>query len=199
MEADPPQGFLFVCPATDFQTGPTSFQSPDCPGYWSLDPSGVERLSAADAANLGFPSITVSMRISGTSWDTSAYYALLRFHQGKGFDPESHDVARHLGYKLYSLSGDTSIPNAHSQSTFCQPVDTSSLDDEQSMMKNPTKMVRAQFPRNKSARILVGEFNWPLTIQLTNIQSTNRLFTPTKTLAFPGFLRNRRFQPPLHR
>ncbi|KAJ7722572.1 hypothetical protein B0H14DRAFT_3170143 [Mycena olivaceomarginata] len=42
---EPPAGFLFLCPPEDFKTGPSSFQWPDCPAYWSLDPSGGDRPS----------------------------------------------------------------------------------------------------------------------------------------------------------
>jgi hypothetical protein len=66
--ADPPPGFLFLCPAEDFQIG-SSFRWPECPVYWSLDPSGVEHLSIEDAAGLGFPSISLYTEIHGRSWD----------------------------------------------------------------------------------------------------------------------------------
>ncbi|KAF7353337.1 hypothetical protein MSAN_01521900 [Mycena sanguinolenta] len=44
------------------------------------------------------------------SWDNSVYEGLRRFHQGKGFDPDSQDLARHLGYPLFELSSDKSAP-----------------------------------------------------------------------------------------
>jgi hypothetical protein len=50
-------GFLFLCLATDFQTGPSSFTWPDCPVYWTLDDSGTDCLSKDEATQLGFPSI----------------------------------------------------------------------------------------------------------------------------------------------
>jgi hypothetical protein len=93
---DLPPGFLFVCPANSFQTGPSSSRWPECATYWSLDPSGVERLSMDDATALGFSSILLSMKIHGRSWDSSVYTGLRQFHQAKGFDPDSQDIARHL-------------------------------------------------------------------------------------------------------
>ncbi|KAJ7315799.1 hypothetical protein DFH08DRAFT_419984 [Mycena albidolilacea] len=99
-----PKGFLFLCPAENFQTGPSSFVFPDCPAYWSLDPLGIDKLNTADAASLGFPSIRLSMKVKGKSWDTSLYAGLRHFHLVKGFDPDSQDVARHLGHPLYRLS-----------------------------------------------------------------------------------------------
>ncbi|KAF8210703.1 hypothetical protein K438DRAFT_96646 [Mycena galopus ATCC 62051] len=98
----PPPGFLSLCPETDFRTGPSSFTWPACPAYWSLDPSGIERLSTEEATRLGFPSIQLDATVEGSSWESSIYAGLRQFHQGKGFDPESQDVTRHLGYPLLS-------------------------------------------------------------------------------------------------
>jgi hypothetical protein len=104
-------GFLFLCPVTDFQTGPSSFRWPECPAYWSLDPSGVERLGMDEATALGFPSLRLTTEILGRFWDASVYAGLRQFHRAKGFDPESQDLARHLGYPLSSGShGKASIP-----------------------------------------------------------------------------------------
>ncbi|KAF7374230.1 hypothetical protein MSAN_00305800 [Mycena sanguinolenta] len=103
-EAIPP-GFLFLCPPHHFQTEECSFKWPDCPAYWSLDPSGTERLTSEEATNLGFPSFSLSTRVMGVSWDASVYAGLRQFHKGKGFDPDSQDVAQHLGHELYQLSG----------------------------------------------------------------------------------------------
>ncbi|KAJ6462984.1 hypothetical protein C8R45DRAFT_525322 [Mycena sanguinolenta] len=108
-EADMPKGFLFLCPPEHFKTGQSSLKWPDCPAYWSLDPSGVEQLTLEDAIRLGFPSFHLSTEVEGYSWDASVYAGLRQFHNAKGFDPDSQDVARHLGHKLYKLSG----PYAH--------------------------------------------------------------------------------------
>ncbi|KAF7337323.1 hypothetical protein MSAN_02257600 [Mycena sanguinolenta] len=103
--ADTPTGFLFLCSPEDFQTGHFSFKWPDCPAYWSLDPSGDERLTLENAVALGFPSLQLSAKIEIKSWDASVYAGMRQFHQAKGFDPDSQDVARHLGYPLYQFSG----------------------------------------------------------------------------------------------
>jgi hypothetical protein len=110
-------GYLFLCPPKHFQTGPSSFRWPECPTYWSLDPSGVEHLGIEDATALGFPSISLSTEIRGLSWDGSVYTGLHQFHQAKGFDPDSQDVARHLGEPLYYLAAETDVPFAHGKST----------------------------------------------------------------------------------
>ncbi|KAJ7497829.1 hypothetical protein B0H11DRAFT_2384607, partial [Mycena galericulata] len=100
----PPNGYLYVCPFKDLQTGPMSFRWPKCPAYWSLDPSGAERLSRDEATYLGFPSIELETQVYPRFWDASVYAGLHKFHEGKGFDPDSQDVARHLGHPLFQLS-----------------------------------------------------------------------------------------------
>ncbi|KAJ7214704.1 hypothetical protein B0H12DRAFT_1155193 [Mycena haematopus] len=110
---DPPEGFLFLCPAEDFRTGPSSFCWPACVGYWSLDPSGVDRLSMEDAARLGFPSFQFTIKATGYSWDATVYEGLRQFHQAKGFHPESQDIARHLNHPLYQVFSQCDDPSAH--------------------------------------------------------------------------------------
>ncbi|KAJ6555539.1 hypothetical protein B0H10DRAFT_1209048 [Mycena sp. CBHHK59/15] len=105
------EGYLFLCPEKDLQTG-SSFRWPDCPAYWSLDPSGAERLSTEDAKYLGFPTINLRTLVNGRSWDASVYAGLRRFDQAKGFDPDSQDLARHLGHPLYQLSSELDVPFA---------------------------------------------------------------------------------------
>ncbi|KAJ7318750.1 hypothetical protein DFH08DRAFT_656140, partial [Mycena albidolilacea] len=95
--------FLFLCPPRDFSIGLSSFKWPDCPAYWSLDPFGADPFSWEDAANLGFPSLQLFMRIRGRSWDAGVYAGLRQFHQPKGFDPEIQDLTVHLGQPLYEL------------------------------------------------------------------------------------------------
>ncbi|KAJ7027345.1 hypothetical protein C8F04DRAFT_91934 [Mycena alexandri] len=108
-----PKGYLFLCPPSAFQAGSSSLRWPDCPAYWSLDPLGVERLTAKEATRLGFPSMRLATSVYGYSSDASVYTGLRQFHAAKGFDPDSQDVARHLGYPLYELSGEMNVPFAH--------------------------------------------------------------------------------------
>ncbi|KAJ6566328.1 hypothetical protein B0H19DRAFT_709190 [Mycena capillaripes] len=123
----PPTGFLFLCPKKDFQIGPSSFCWPDCPAYWSLDPSGVERLSAEEATDFGFPALELTTEISGSSWDNSVYAGIRKFQQAKGFDPESQDVARHLEWPLYYPFNEMDAPFAHVEE---EEEDHSGEDDE---------------------------------------------------------------------
>ncbi|KAJ7788983.1 hypothetical protein B0H14DRAFT_2627706 [Mycena olivaceomarginata] len=57
-----PPGYLFLCPLRDLQSDdPSSYQNPDFPAYWSLDPLGTEHLSAGEAEEFGFPSLEFTM------------------------------------------------------------------------------------------------------------------------------------------
>jgi hypothetical protein len=116
-KADPPKGFLFLCPPKDFQIGQSSLRWLDCPAYWSLDPLGLNTLSLEDAASLGFPAPELSMNVSASWWDASVYAGLRQFHQAKGFDPENRAVVRYLECPLYELSNKIDVPFGHSKST----------------------------------------------------------------------------------
>ncbi|KAF7353190.1 hypothetical protein MSAN_01506600 [Mycena sanguinolenta] len=87
-EREIPEGYLFVCPPQDLRTSTkrhaSLYQWPACPAYWSLDPSGADRLSTEDARNLGFPAIHIETVVGGLSWDHSVYHGLRPFHEGKG-------------------------------------------------------------------------------------------------------------------
>jgi hypothetical protein len=112
-----PTGYLFLCPLADLELDvPGQFRLPECPSHWSLDPSGVEHLTTEGAKALGFPIIQVEMWAEGYSWDGSVYVGLHQFHEGKGFDPDSQDVARHLGYPLFCLPRELDAPFARSES-----------------------------------------------------------------------------------
>ncbi|KAJ7094170.1 hypothetical protein C8R44DRAFT_553525, partial [Mycena epipterygia] len=99
-----PEGYLFLCPEEHLHDEHGRWVlNPECPPYWSLDPSGNQRLSLEEASRLGFPSLTLESRVLMKSWHESVYPALSRFHAGKGFDSNSQDLARHLGHPLYKL------------------------------------------------------------------------------------------------
>ncbi|KAF7353149.1 hypothetical protein MSAN_01502400 [Mycena sanguinolenta] len=107
---DIPKGHLFVCPPQDFRTSTephaNSYKWPAYPVYWSLDPSGADRLNTEDANNLGFPAIHIETVMRGASWDHSVYQGLRQFHEGKGCDPDSQEVARRLEYPLFEVLSD---------------------------------------------------------------------------------------------
>jgi hypothetical protein len=70
-----------------------------------------------DATALGFPSISLSTNVHGKFWDASVYAGLRQFNQAKGFDPDSQDVARHLGEPLCQLASEINPLFAHGKST----------------------------------------------------------------------------------
>ncbi|KAJ7104860.1 hypothetical protein C8R44DRAFT_564882, partial [Mycena epipterygia] len=99
-----PEGYLFLCPLEDFQSNDgTYLATPELPAYWSLNPTGGSRLRPEDASRLGFQSFTLKLEAHGKSWPENVYAALGRFHAGKGFDPNSQDVAQHLGHPIFEL------------------------------------------------------------------------------------------------
>ncbi|KAF7374204.1 hypothetical protein MSAN_00302500 [Mycena sanguinolenta] len=118
-EADTPMGFLFLCPPEDFRAEKSSLKWPDYPAYWSLNPSGAERLTLEEAISLGFASFQLRTQSYGKSWDASVYAGLRQLHRGKGFDPDSQDLARHLGCPPYQLSG----PLAHIDDEYSEDGD----------------------------------------------------------------------------
>ncbi|KAJ6518072.1 hypothetical protein C8R47DRAFT_4848 [Mycena vitilis] len=104
---DLPIVYLFLCPTADFQIEPSLYRWPECPAYWSLDPSGIERLSTEEVKRRGFPAMQLESQISRTFWDASVYAGLRQFHQAKGFDPDTQELARHLGHPLLELTTET--------------------------------------------------------------------------------------------
>jgi len=137
---DPPLGFLFLCPEGDFQTGPSSFCWPDCPAYWSLDSSGVERLGTEEATRLGFPSIRLTAIIQGLYWAAGVYAGLRQFHEAKGFHAESQDIARHLAEPLYRLKN---------LSLFAHGVNGEDSDDYSDEVYTPEKPEYQQTPSSE--------------------------------------------------
>ncbi|KAJ7607732.1 hypothetical protein FB45DRAFT_394097 [Roridomyces roridus] len=108
-----PEGYLFACPAEHFKSGRASFAWPQCPWFWSLDPSGIPPLTPEAAQSLGFPEVEQAVRAMGRHWDTGVYEGLRKFHAAKGFDPYSQDLAKHLGCHLMEVHGDRETLHAH--------------------------------------------------------------------------------------
>jgi hypothetical protein len=111
-----PSGYLFLCPLANLQPEDrTCFRIPDCAAYWSLDPSGFNRLSWEVAEDLGFPAIHVEMYARVQSWDASVYNRIRQFQKAKGFDPYSQEVARALGCPPLRVSCDWKTLLTHSK------------------------------------------------------------------------------------
>ncbi|KAJ7858155.1 hypothetical protein B0H14DRAFT_669968 [Mycena olivaceomarginata] len=112
----PPAGFLFLCPEEHFKITTASFHWPECPAYWSRDPSGVERLSMDEATRLGFPPLEFKLRILGASWDSNVYAGLRRFQDEEGFDPDTPEYAIKCGGRLFEVC-DTRHTDGQTSST----------------------------------------------------------------------------------
>jgi hypothetical protein len=110
-----PSGYLFLCPLKNLQTPEVGFQLTKYQAYWSLNPSGTYKLSVEDALSLGFPApMPLKIKLRVRDWGEREYTGLRQFHQAKGFDPDSQDVARHLRYPLYQVLPQLEPPFAHS-------------------------------------------------------------------------------------
>jgi hypothetical protein len=57
-----------------------------------------------EAKNHGFPDIQLCIEVLGKSWDSSVYAGIRQFHEAKGFDPLSQEVAAELGGPLFQVS-----------------------------------------------------------------------------------------------
>ncbi|KAJ7625921.1 hypothetical protein FB45DRAFT_711945, partial [Roridomyces roridus] len=101
----PLAGYLFVCPPEHFKSGRGFFAWPECPWFWSLDPSGISPLTPQTAQRFGFPEVKQRREVWGRRWDTSVYEGLRRLHAANGFDPDSQDIAKHLGFTLMEVAG----------------------------------------------------------------------------------------------
>ncbi|KAJ6514818.1 hypothetical protein C8R47DRAFT_493158 [Mycena vitilis] len=96
--------YLFVCPLESLQSDDFGrFNTrPESPVYWALDPLGVDRLTTDDAKHLGLPEPNFIADVVRISCDERVYAGLRHFHAGKGFDPDSQDIARNnFGVSLY--------------------------------------------------------------------------------------------------
>ncbi|KAJ7854239.1 hypothetical protein B0H13DRAFT_2081341 [Mycena leptocephala] len=111
-----PEGYLFLGPLEDLRGDNGAwFPTNECPAYWSLDPSGSQRLSPEEVSRLRFPSLKLEMKVHLLSWPESVYEGLSRFHAARGFDPNGQDLARHLGQPLYEISASSRIATASSE------------------------------------------------------------------------------------
>ncbi|KAJ7104875.1 hypothetical protein C8R44DRAFT_561038, partial [Mycena epipterygia] len=99
-----PEGYFFLCPLEDLRSNDGAWlATTEHPAYWSLDPTGGIRLCPEDASRLGFPFFEFKITVLVFSWPENVYAGFSRFHAGKGFDPNSQDIARHLGHQIYEL------------------------------------------------------------------------------------------------
>lgn len=65
---------------------------------------------------MGFPTIQFTTGMIVKSWDSSVYTGLCQFHEAKGFDPDSQELALHVGQPLYEMSSE--MPFAHCEAEY---------------------------------------------------------------------------------
>ncbi|KAF8214586.1 hypothetical protein K438DRAFT_882276 [Mycena galopus ATCC 62051] len=58
------------------------------------------------------------MEVGALCWDSNVYDGICQFHEAKGFDPYSQDVAIELGYPLFQVSCQRDDLFAHCESRF---------------------------------------------------------------------------------
>ncbi|KAJ6601949.1 hypothetical protein DFH09DRAFT_1270804 [Mycena vulgaris] len=117
-----PSGYLFLCPVADLRSNtPGRFRIPQCAAYWSLDPSGLDRMNPDEAQQAGFPALELKMQVMGERWENSVYAGLRQFDAGKGFHPDSQELARHLGYPLFTLSSEIDTPYGQESESVDEP------------------------------------------------------------------------------
>ncbi|KAJ7870544.1 hypothetical protein B0H13DRAFT_1724139, partial [Mycena leptocephala] len=127
-----PEGYLFLCPLANLQSEHGTFVRPTKSHiFWSLDPDGSERLSPEEASAHGFPSVNLNWVIFYKSLDDFAYTGLDEFHTGKGFNPNSQDIARHLGYPLYEFC-DQRLDGVRIEEVDSEPADDEIQPDKTS-------------------------------------------------------------------
>jgi hypothetical protein len=63
------------------------------------------------------------MEASGNSWDTTVYAGIREFHESKGFDSYSQEVAVGLGVPLYKLSNEEDIGLVQGKPSPCMLID----------------------------------------------------------------------------
>ncbi|KAJ6504501.1 hypothetical protein DFH09DRAFT_943864, partial [Mycena vulgaris] len=78
--------------------------------YWSRDPDGLDPIHTEEAARLGYPTAKLSSPVRFRSWDSDVYIGLRQFHEAKGFDADSQELARHLGHSLFKLADPALAP-----------------------------------------------------------------------------------------
>ncbi|KAJ7112037.1 hypothetical protein C8R43DRAFT_1040973 [Mycena crocata] len=82
-----------------------TFPQDDC-FYWSLDSSGVTRLSQAMCDSLGIPRLQFVFFHGGNCWQPYHYNAIRDFFEEKGFDSYGPDVTHLLGLPIAEMDLD---------------------------------------------------------------------------------------------
>ncbi|KAF7332783.1 hypothetical protein MKEN_00162000 [Mycena kentingensis (nom. inval.)] len=95
-----PHAFLFLAPPETVFLPGTVIQDV---AYWSFHRDGSERLNAAEARARGLPTLTFNATIGTIAYPDSVYEEFRAIHKAMGFDPDSTEIADHLGYPILEL------------------------------------------------------------------------------------------------
>ncbi|KAF9256369.1 hypothetical protein L218DRAFT_840142, partial [Marasmius fiardii PR-910] len=72
--------------------------------FWSHNEDGQGRLSTEECDYLGLPTeFDEVYRPSHCTYSTKVYTAVHKWQQLRGFDPDTTDFARYLGYPIYEV------------------------------------------------------------------------------------------------
>ncbi|KAF8174607.1 hypothetical protein K438DRAFT_1848563 [Mycena galopus ATCC 62051] len=71
--------------------------------YWSFTPDGSEPLSGEILEDISAPQVLLQAGLVGRSWTERDYQLVRELCLEKGFNPESPDLANHLGYPLAKM------------------------------------------------------------------------------------------------
>ncbi|KAJ6554201.1 hypothetical protein B0H19DRAFT_143309 [Mycena capillaripes] len=118
-----PPGFLFLYCPSPLHSTPAKAWNHSSVAYWSLDRTGQQRLSLEAAQFLGFPALKAEIGVHVKSWDSTTYLLIREFHEGKGFNAVSEDVARHLGLapvSLYATPFEIAVQPPHIEETLSE-------------------------------------------------------------------------------
>ncbi|KAJ7697867.1 hypothetical protein B0H17DRAFT_1051447 [Mycena rosella] len=138
-----------------------------------------------EAEQLGFPAINIELMLWGTSWDESVYKGTRQFHQAKGFDPDSQDVARELGYPLYAISKEPHGTFAHVEEIWDEPSEFRKVPDSEPLQEaarresgpDPSPAQKGAHPLNNAVMdVLPNHWNIIFGMQFTLIVTLGALW-----------------------
>ncbi|KAJ7633879.1 hypothetical protein DFH06DRAFT_1336956 [Mycena polygramma] len=135
---------------TDVENGWTSW--PKLTVYWFLDPSGVQRFSTEEASKLGFPPLEMGTSLDIDSSDSGLYAGLRKFHQPKGFDPYSQDLARDPGSPLYQPAPNIDASFAH--------LDNADDNFEADVRDSPMQVDEIEAEEQDDGNVPSMDLNW---------------------------------------
>ncbi|KAJ7215541.1 hypothetical protein GGX14DRAFT_443045 [Mycena pura] len=96
------EAYLFPCPIrVRYHARRIGLEFPHADQwYWSLDPSGVTKMTVEECDSVGLPRWKFFFLPTVNAWHEYHYNAIREFSETRGFHPYSNDVTRQLGLAL---------------------------------------------------------------------------------------------------